>query len=119
MAAGDVAAFMGDDADDLIGCLGLHQQPGMDEHVLPIHDEGVEGAVVDDMDPDALRPEPRRGEDRLGVGSDQGLGFRVADDACGICCRRARKRDGKARHGGRPKYAPGFHYGEAYGRRHG
>ena len=54
MTAGDMAALMRDHADDLIGCLGVHQRAGMDEHVVPVDDEGVEGAVVDDVDVDRL-----------------------------------------------------------------
>ena len=84
MAAGDMAAFMRDDADDLVRRVGLHQRAGMHEHVVPIHHEGVEGAVVDDMDLDILRAEAGGAEDGLGVVADERFGLRVADDACGV-----------------------------------
>ena len=54
MAAGDMAAFVRDHADDLIGSLCIHQGAGMDKGTVPIDDEGVEGAVVDDVDVDGL-----------------------------------------------------------------
>ena len=54
MAAGDVAALMGDDPDHLIGRLGLHQRAGMHEHVVPVDHEGVEGAIVDEVNADSL-----------------------------------------------------------------
>ena len=84
MAAGDMAALMRDDADHLIGRLGVHQRAGMNEHVMPVDDEGVEGAVVDEMDADALRAEAGGIEDRLGVYPDQRFGFGVADKPGGI-----------------------------------
>ena len=81
MAADDVAALMRDDADHLVGRLGGHQRAGMDEHVVAVHHEGVEAAVVDDVDLDALRAEAGSVEDGLGVSADQRLCFGVADDA--------------------------------------
>ena len=80
MAAGDMAALMGDDPDHLIGRLGVHQHAGMNEHVMPVDDEGVEGAVVDEMDADVLRAEAGGGEDRLGVDADQRFRFGIADE---------------------------------------
>ena len=84
MAAGDMTAFVGDNPDHLIGRLGVHQRAGMDEHVMSIDDEGVEGAVVDEMDVDALRAQPSGVEDGLGVEADQRFRFGVADQSGGI-----------------------------------
>ncbi len=96
MPADDVAAFMGDDADHLVWRLGLHQRAGMDEHIVPVDDEGVEAAVVDDVNFDGLRAQPRSVEDRLGVGADQSLGLGIADHPGGIGRRRADKDGGKS-----------------------
>ena len=46
---------------------------------MSIDDEGVEAAVADDMDVDALRTEIGSVENRLGVGANECLGLRVAD----------------------------------------
>ena len=81
MAAGDMAAFMRDHADDLIGSLGVHQRAGMDEHVVPIDDEGVEGAVVDDVDVDGLSAQAGGVKDRLGVGRISAFRLGIADHA--------------------------------------
>ncbi len=83
VAAGDVAAFVGDHADQLIGRLGIHQRAGMDEHVVAVDDEGVEGAVVDDVDVDVLRAEPGGIEDRLRIGAQQRFRLGVADQSGG------------------------------------
>ena len=68
MTAGDMAALMRNHADDLIGSLRIHQRAGMDEHVVPVDDEGVEGAVVDDVDVDRLSAQSGGVKDRLGIG---------------------------------------------------
>ena len=62
MAAGDVAGLVREHADDLVRRLGFEQRAGIDEDVPAVHDEGVEGAVVDDDDLDVLlgRPAARR-----------------------------------------------------------
>ena len=100
MTAGDMAALMRDDADHLVWRLGLHQRAGMDEHIVPVDDEGVEAAVVDDVNFDGLRAQPGGVEDRLGVGSDQRLGLGIADHARGVGRRRADKDGGKSRRPG-------------------
>ena len=50
MAAGDVAGLVRDDADDLVRRLGIHEGADIDEDLLAVGDEGVEGAVVDEDD---------------------------------------------------------------------
>ena len=92
MAAGDMAALMRDDPDHLIGRLGLHQRAGMHEHVVAVDDEGVEGAIVDEVDADALRAEAGRAEDGLGVFPDQRFGLGIADQPGGV--RRGRGDEG-------------------------
>ena len=79
-----MTALMGDDADHLIGRLGVHQCAGMHEHVVSVDDEGVEGAVVDDVDADCLRAEAGGVEDGLGVEADQRFRFGVADKPSGV-----------------------------------
>ena len=50
MAAGDVAGLVGEDADDLVRRLGVHERADIDEDLLPVRHEGVERAVVDQDD---------------------------------------------------------------------
>ena len=95
MAAGDMTALMRDDADHLIGVLGLHQRAGMHEHIVAVDDEGVEVFVVDDVDADSLRAEACGGEDRLGVDPDQRFGLGVADEPGGVGRGRRDERGGK------------------------
>ena len=101
MASGDMAALMRDDADHLVRRLGLHQRAGMDEHIVPVDDEGIEAPVVDDVDLDRLRAETRSGENRLGIGADQSFGLGVADQPRGVGRGRAHE------NGGKPSYQPG------------
>ena len=84
MASGDMAALMRDDADHFVRGLSAHQRAGVDEHIVPIDDEGVEAPVVDDVDLDRLRAETGSREDRLGVSAHQGFGLGVADHARGV-----------------------------------
>ncbi len=79
VAAGDVAGLMGDDADDLVGGVGLQQRAGVDEHAAA-GDEGVEAWIVDEDDVDARFREPGSLEDRPRIVAHQGLDFRVAHD---------------------------------------
>ena len=57
MAAGDMAGFVRQHADDLVRRLRIHQRAGIDEDALGVDDEGVEGAVVDDDDADVALAE--------------------------------------------------------------
>ena len=56
----------------------------MHEHVVPVDDEGVEVAVVDEVNADALRAEPGGAEDRFGVVADQRFRLGIADQALGL-----------------------------------
>jgi hypothetical protein len=56
----------------------------MDEHVLAIDDEGVEGLFADDVDIDVLRGQIGGAEDRSRVVGEQVLDLGVANEASGI-----------------------------------
>ena len=60
MSADDVAAFVGEHADELVGRRRLHQRAGIHEDAVRIHDERVELGVIDDDDLDVLRGRGRR-----------------------------------------------------------
>ena len=51
----------------------------MHEHVVTVDHEGIEGAVVDDVDVDALSSEACGGEDRFGVDLEQRFRLGIAD----------------------------------------
>ena len=55
MAAGNVTGFVGDNADDLLGALGLRQQAGIDKQPLSAGDEGIKGVVIDQVNLDRRR----------------------------------------------------------------
>ena len=79
MAAGDVARFMGQNADHFIGRLGLHQQAGVDEQALTAGHEGVDARIIDQVDLDRAGIDTGRPENRLGVEPHQAFDFRIAD----------------------------------------
>ena len=62
------------------GVRGVEQRAGVDEDVAAVHDEGVEGAVVEHHHPDVLFGEAGRAQNRRGVIAQQLLDFGVADD---------------------------------------
>ena len=80
MTAGQVAGLVREHADDFVRRLGVEQCAGIDEDVTPVHDEGVEGAVVEDDDLDVLLGQAGRLQDRRRVVAHQLLDFGVADD---------------------------------------
>ena len=65
MATGEMAGFMGEDADDLVRCIGLAQRAVVDENPAAVGDERVEGRIVDDDDLDILLLKARGPQDRL------------------------------------------------------
>ena len=79
VAADDVAGLVGDHADHLVGRLGLRQGAGVDEHVAPVHHEGVEALVPDDAHGDVLRGEPGSPEDGQRVVLEEVLDLGVAN----------------------------------------
>jgi hypothetical protein len=107
VAAGDVAGFVGDDADHLVGGLGLGQQAGVDEDLHPVGDEGVDALVVDDVDLHRRGIEAGGGEDRIGIGPQGCLDLGVADQAATRLRRRiGHRRQGQRRGHGKAGCAP-------------
>ncbi len=90
MAAGDVAAFMRQHADQLVGRLGAHDQAGVDEDALAARHEGVERIVLDDHDLDRVGIETGGLPDRHHHGADVVLDFGVADQIEPLTLLRAR-----------------------------
>ena len=80
MAAGQMAGFVREHADDFVRRLGVEQRAGVDEDVAAVHDEGVEGAVVEHDHSDVLLGEAGRVQDRRRVIAQQLLDLGVADD---------------------------------------
>ena len=60
MTADDMAGLVRQHADDLVRPFRLHQRAGIDKNALGVDHEGVEGAVVDDDDPDIVLAQARR-----------------------------------------------------------
>ena len=79
MAAGDMAGFVRQHADQLVRPLGAHDQAGVDEDALAARNEGVERAVLDDHDLDRAGIEAGRPPDRRHQGADGVLDLGVAD----------------------------------------
>ena len=90
MPAGDMAAFMRHDADQLVRRLGPHDQAGVDEDALATRHESVERVVLDDHDLDAVGIEAGRPPDRHGERADGVLDLGVADEIESLTLLRAR-----------------------------
>ncbi len=90
MAAGDVAAFVGQHADQLVGRFGPHDQAGIDEDPLAACHESVERVVLDEHDLDAVGIETGRLPDRYDHGADIVLDLGVADEIESLTLLRAR-----------------------------
>ena len=106
VAAGNVPAFMGDDTDDLIWSVCLHQRAGMDEHVAAIENERIEGVVIDDADDDAAAAESRGLEDGPRVVLQQRLDLGVTDEWQSLSAYPARRRQKRDKdQAGRKHYA--------------
>ena len=95
MAAGKMARFVSQDADDLIGRIRLSQGAVVHEDAAAVGNEGVEGGVVDDHDLDILFFETGRAQDRAGVVAQQLLCLGVAQQPraalLGLCGPRPRQ----------------------------
>ena len=50
MTSMDMAGFVRDHADQLVGRFGLHDRAQVDEDTLAIRHEGIEGAIIDEDD---------------------------------------------------------------------
>ena len=80
MPAGDMAGFVGDDADQLAGPLGANQKTGIDEQVHPAGHEGVDLVALQQKDMNRGGIEPGHLEDRRGVLAQRLFDLGVADD---------------------------------------
>ena len=80
IAMGEVAGLVRDDADQLVGRLGIDDRAGGHEHIGRGRDEGVEVVVRDKKDLHAADADARGLEDRLGIVLDEGFGLGVAGD---------------------------------------
>ena len=79
MAAGEVAGFVRQHADDLVRGLRLHDRAVIHENAAAVGDEGVEGALVDDHHLDVLLFQTGGAQDRPGIVAQQLLGLGVAE----------------------------------------
>ena len=80
MAAGKMAGFVRQHADDLVRRFRLHHRAVIDEDAAAVGDEGVEDALVDDHHLDVLLFEARGAQDRPGIVAQQLLGLGIAED---------------------------------------
>ncbi len=80
MTAGDMAGFVGDHADQLIGRLDPEQEAGEQEDPLAAGDEGIQLVVVDQVDPDRARVQPGGPEHWRRVQTNGMFDLRVPDD---------------------------------------
>ena len=94
MAAGDMAAFMGHDPDQLIRPFGPHDEAGVDEDALAAGDEGVERTILDEHDLDTIGVETCSLPDRDCKGADRALDLGVTNEieALTLLSRRGTKR---------------------------
>ncbi len=83
MAAGDASRFMGDHGAQLVDRLEPGEKSGVEEDVLPARHEGVQIAVIDDVDVHRGRAETGGAEDRVGDLLQRALDLGVADEALG------------------------------------
>jgi len=83
MPARDMAGFMGKHADQLIRRLRPHDQAGIDEFVLSAGDERIDLLVLDQIDVQCVRIEPRRLPNRGHHRADVGLDLGIADKVLG------------------------------------
>ncbi len=94
MTAGDMAAFMGHDTDQLVRPLRAHDQASVDEDALATRHEGVERAILDEHDLDTVGVETCCLPDRDREGADRALDLGVANEieALTLLRRRGTKR---------------------------
>ena len=79
MAAGDMADFVGEHADDLSRMFGRHDEAGGDEQSLAAGDEGVQGLRANQMDMDRAGVELRRPEQWRRIAADGMFDFGVVN----------------------------------------
>ncbi len=83
VTAGNVARFMGDNADNLVRRFRLHQRSHMEKHVSAIDDESVVAGCTDQMDLDVLLAESGDLENGSRIVAQKALDLRVANKASG------------------------------------
>jgi hypothetical protein len=83
VAGGQVADFVGDDALQLVGRLGLQDQPGVDPH-HPRRGEGVQVLGADDRDLHVAGIDAGGPQDRVGVPVQDLLDLGVADQGLAL-----------------------------------
>ena len=88
--AADVADLVPDDAFKLLGCVGLHDEACVNEHVLAGGSEGVQRIVLHDVDADVPRLQAGGFKQRVAIIAQDLLDLGVADQALGRSCQRDR-----------------------------
>ena len=71
---------MGHDPNQLIGCSGLDDQPGIEKHLLAARNKGVDLFVANQVDADIFGIEPSGNQNRIGVLAQDLFDFRVANE---------------------------------------
>ena len=80
MAAGDVAGFVREHADNLVGIFSRQDEAGVDEDVLTAGDERVHARIVDDVNFYVVRIEARGFEQRVRIDAQRVFDLGVADE---------------------------------------
>ena len=80
MTACDMAGFMRENANQLVGRLRFHDGADIDENLLAVCDERVKRPIPDNDDLRCARAYARRFENRRRVVAQQLLGLGVAND---------------------------------------
>ncbi len=75
---------MGNDAEQLVRCIALHDQAGIEPYGEMKSRKGVEVVACDQQVMYLGRIQPGRVEDGRGLGLEKGLDFSVADDVLRI-----------------------------------
>ncbi len=82
VATGNVAGFVGHHADHFLCRSRLKQQAGMEEHIQPLCDKGIEGIILNDSNAYRLGADTGSGEDRRCHIIEQAFGFSVPEQLC-------------------------------------
>ncbi len=67
MAAGDVAGFVREHADQFVRILSRENEAGVEEDILPARDEGVKRGIIENVNVDVVGIETGRREDRIAI----------------------------------------------------
>ncbi len=84
VAAAKVAGFVGDDAEQLVRRIGLHDQAGIEADREMEGGKGVEIVACDQQVVNLGRVEPGGVKDRRRLGLEEGFDFGIADDVLRI-----------------------------------